>query len=225
MIGQGADRRPDDLRRYFATLMTWADKVRTLKVRTNADTPEGRRQGPRVRRRGDRPVPHRAHVLRRAAHRRHAEDDPGRRRGGAQGRPRRARAVPEARTSSASSRRWTACRSRSACSTRRCTSSCRTTKQGQAEVARQLGVTVEKVQRPGRAAPRGQPDARLARLPAADQVSRDRRHAGPGDHRGRHRGQEAGQDGPARDHDSAGRRRRGAGDPQEAGDRRSPRAR
>ena len=31
----------------FATLMSWADKVRTLKVRTNADTPEGRRQGPR----------------------------------------------------------------------------------------------------------------------------------------------------------------------------------
>ena len=43
--------------------------------------PEGLRQGPRVRRRGDRPVPDRAHVLRRAADRRHAEDDPGRRRG------------------------------------------------------------------------------------------------------------------------------------------------
>ena len=33
---------------YF-TLMTWADKVRTLKVRTNADTSEGCRRGPRVR--------------------------------------------------------------------------------------------------------------------------------------------------------------------------------
>ena len=49
----------------FATLMAWADKARTLKVRTNADTPGRRRQGPRVRRRGHRPVPHRAHVLRR----------------------------------------------------------------------------------------------------------------------------------------------------------------
>ena len=45
-----------------------------------------------------------------------------------------------------------------------------------------------------RAAPRGQPDARPPRLPPADQVPRDRRHAGPGHHRGRHRGQEEGQD-------------------------------
>ncbi len=75
-------------------------------------------------------------------------------------------------------------------------------------------------QGPGRAAPRVQPDARLPRLPPADRLSRDRRHAGPRDHRGGHRGQEEGQDGPPRDHDPAGRHRRGTRPPQEAGDRR-----
>ncbi len=41
----------------------------------------------RLRRRGHRPVPHRAYVLRRRAHRRHARDDPGRRREGPPRRP------------------------------------------------------------------------------------------------------------------------------------------
>ncbi len=36
------------------------------------------RRGPGLRRRGHRPLPHRAHVLRRGAHRRGAADDPGR---------------------------------------------------------------------------------------------------------------------------------------------------
>ena len=40
-------------------------------------------------------MPHRAHVLRRRPHRRHARDDPRRRRGRPQGRPGEARAVPE----------------------------------------------------------------------------------------------------------------------------------
>ena len=70
---------------------------------------------------------------------------------------------------------------------------------------------------PGRAASRVEPDARAARLPAADQVSRDRRHAGAGDHRGGDRGPEEGQDRAAGDHDSADRHGRGADVPQEAG--------
>ena len=37
---QGADRRSRRSPAISPTLMTWADKVRTLKVRTNADTPE-----------------------------------------------------------------------------------------------------------------------------------------------------------------------------------------
>ena len=39
MIGQVPTVDPT-ISGYFATLMTWADKVRTLKVRTNCDTPE-----------------------------------------------------------------------------------------------------------------------------------------------------------------------------------------
>ena len=50
---------------------------RRLRVRANADTARGRRAGPAVRRRGHRPVPHRAHVPGRAAPARRAAD-PGR---------------------------------------------------------------------------------------------------------------------------------------------------
>ena len=71
MIGKVPTVDADDDRR-LRHADEWADKVRTLKVRTNADTPGRRRQGPRVRRRRHRPVPHRAHVLRRGPHRRHA---------------------------------------------------------------------------------------------------------------------------------------------------------
>ena len=47
----------------FGRLMAWADKFRDLQVRTNADTPKDARQAKQLRRRGHRPVPHRAHVL------------------------------------------------------------------------------------------------------------------------------------------------------------------
>ena len=66
----------------FATLMEWADAHRRLKVRTNAETPLDARTARQVRRRGHRPVPHRAHVLPARPDRRHAGDDPGRRRRG-----------------------------------------------------------------------------------------------------------------------------------------------
>ena len=90
--------------------MAWADKVRTLKVRTNADTPKDAAKAREFGAEGiglcrtehmffgdQRIVAMRKMIL--------ADDD-----GGAQGRAGRARAVPEARTSSASSRRWTGCR-------------------------------------------------------------------------------------------------------------------
>ena len=60
----------------FKQIMDWAEEYRKLRVRTNADLPEqadGRRG---VRRRGNRPVPDRAHVLRPC--RRDARDDHGR---------------------------------------------------------------------------------------------------------------------------------------------------
>ena len=49
----------------FATVLGWADELRRLGVRTNADTPEDARRAREFGRRGHRPVPHRAHVLRR----------------------------------------------------------------------------------------------------------------------------------------------------------------
>ena len=59
----------------------------------------GRARRPLVRRRGDRPLPHRAHVLRRRADRCGAPDDPRRRRAGTPRRARQASARCSARTS------------------------------------------------------------------------------------------------------------------------------
>ena len=58
----------------------WADELRTLGVRANADTPEDARRA-RIRRRGRRPLPHRAHVYGRRPPAEDAADDHGRRRG------------------------------------------------------------------------------------------------------------------------------------------------
>ena len=41
---------PPQINEDFGTILEWADELRRLKVRTNADTPERRRQGARVRR-------------------------------------------------------------------------------------------------------------------------------------------------------------------------------
>ena len=77
-------RRPSSTRSC-----TWADQVRKgkLAVRANADTGEDADQRPRPRRRGHRPVPHRAHVPRSRPSAGRARDDPrpdrGRGRGGA----------------------------------------------------------------------------------------------------------------------------------------------
>ena len=174
---QGADHRRRRSRGDFATLMGWADKFRTLKVRTNADTPADAAKAREFGAEGiglcrtehmffgdQRIVAMRKMIL--------ADDEAG-----PQGRPRRARAVPAGRLRRHLRGDGRPARSPSACSTRRCTSSCRTTTRP-GEVAKQLGITVEKVKRPRRAAPRVQPDARLPRLPLADRLSRDRRHAG-----------------------------------------------
>ena len=110
----------------FAAVAAWADERRRLRVRANADTPEDARARARARRRGHRAVPHRAHVHGRRAPARGARDDPARPR--TRGARRRSRSCCRcsSRTSRRSSPPWRACRSRSACSTRRCTSSCPT---------------------------------------------------------------------------------------------------
>ena len=66
----------------FATLMDWADARAAAEGAHQRRHAARRAHRARVRRRGHRPVPHRAHVLRARAHRRHARDDPGRRRRG-----------------------------------------------------------------------------------------------------------------------------------------------
>ena len=63
----------------FATLMGWADGVAHAEGPRQCRDPARCPRRARVRRRGDRPVPHRAHVLRGRPHRRDARDDPGRR--------------------------------------------------------------------------------------------------------------------------------------------------
>ncbi len=65
----------------------------------------GRAGGARLRRARDRPLPHRAHVLRRGPHRLGAADDPRRERGGAEGGARRRCCRCSRPTSRASSRR------------------------------------------------------------------------------------------------------------------------
>ena len=110
----------------------------------------GGRAGPRLRRAGHRPVPHRAHVPRGRPARDRARRHPRRQRRHprqGEGRRRRRRSPPTSRrpsrpstprwpssrsssraTSRASSRRWTGCRSSSGSSTRRSTSSCPTSR-------------------------------------------------------------------------------------------------
>ena len=186
-----------------------------------------RARRPLVRRRGHRPLPHRAHVLRRRANRRGARDDPRRHRAGTARRARQApadaapglrRAVrdhdrpaghdPPARSAAA----------RIPAEDRR---GGRGGRQGDEGQRRQIARAF------GRAA-RVQSDARLPRRPSRHPLSRDRRDAGARDLRGRGPGgakdRRAGDRG---DHGAAGHRapraRRGQGDRRRAWARRSPR--
>ena len=115
---------PPAIDENFGTILDWADELRRLRVRANADTPGGCRQGARVRRRGHRPLPHRAHVHGPGPAADRAGDDPGARRGGAPRRARQAAADAAVRLRGHLRGDGRASRSRSASSTRRCTSSC-----------------------------------------------------------------------------------------------------
>ena len=175
----------------------------------------GRAPRARLRRRGRRAVPHRAHVHGRRPPAQDAADDHGRRRGRPARGARRAARRCSRTTSRRSSRRWRACRSPSGCSTRRCTSSCPTAMElveqvtearlsGAPETA-ELEHTLERV----RGARRGQPDARHARRAAGADPSRDLRDAGARDLPRHPRGARAHRPRPARrGHDPARRLRR-----------------
>ena len=73
--------RQPELSGDFAKVMQLGGRGAPLGVRANADTPREAQPGARLRRRGHRAVPHRAHVLRGEPHPRHARDDLRRRRG------------------------------------------------------------------------------------------------------------------------------------------------
>ena len=96
LIEKTLDPKDAPVYQTFAKVMTWADKYRTLKIRTNADQPDQSAQRRGLRRRGHRPLPDRAHVLRRGQDRPDAGDDPGRHARGPQGRPGQAAAAPAA---------------------------------------------------------------------------------------------------------------------------------
>ena len=110
----------------FDTVLSWADEIRKGQPRRAGQRRHGRRRGqrPQARCRGHRAVPHRAHVPRRGPPARRAPDDPGplARRGGrgARGAARR----PARGLHRHPRRHGRAARSRCACSTRPCTSSC-----------------------------------------------------------------------------------------------------
>ena len=141
-----------------------------------------------LRRRGDRPLPHRAHVLRGEAHRRGARDDPRRDGRGAPRRRSRRSSRCSARTSPGSSARWGSGRSRSASSIRRSTSSCPTTTTTIQRTAAELEGPGRRRSRAGpHALTEAEPDARPPRLPPRHHEPRDLRDAGPRDLRGRGR--------------------------------------
>ena len=76
----------------------------------------------------------------------------------------------------------------SACSTRRCTSSCRRRRRRSPRSPTAMGVDAEKLRERTHGAARVQPDARPSRLPARHLLSRDRRDAGARHLRGGGRG-------------------------------------
>ena len=125
--------------------MEWADKVRTLKVRTNADTPKDAAKAREFGAEGiglcrtehmffgdQRIVAMRKMIL---------ADDESR----PQGRPGRARAVPARGLRRHLRGDGRPARDDPPARPAARTSSCRTTTQGQAEVAKQLGIAAEKV--------------------------------------------------------------------------------
>ena len=101
-------------------------------------------------------------------------------------------------------------RRRSASSIRRCTSSCRTTPEQQADLGEEARRRRGEDSPARRAAPRVQPDARPPRLPPRHRLSRDLRDAGARRLRSGGDRPEGRDQGPARSHDPAGRLQEGA---------------
>ena len=207
--GDEARRRREKFQ-SFQQLMNWCRQATRMQVRTNADTPEqtanaiafgadgiGLCRTEHMFFEGDRIDAMREMIL--ADNVDDAEDGAG-----------EAAAVPARRLRRHLQGAARATRRRSASSIRRCTSSCRTTQEQQADLAKKIGVPAETIHAARRAAARVQPDARLPRLPPRHHLSRDHRDAGARHLRGRGRRAEGRHQGQARDHDPAGRLQEGA---------------
>ena len=94
----------------FSAILEWADGIRRLRVRTNADTPEDAAKAREFGAEGIGLLPDGAHVRRRRAAPPDAGDDPRRRRGGPALGASTACSRSSRATSKASSRRWRDCR-------------------------------------------------------------------------------------------------------------------
>ena len=165
---------PPAINEDFETILGWADERPPPAGARERRHARGRGEGARVRRRGHRPLPHRAHVLRRGAAAGRAGDDPGLRRGRAAGRRSTGCCRSSRPTSRGSSRRWPACRS-----------TIRLLDPPLHEFLPPLEeATDERDAQPDQGAPRGEPDARHPRLPPRHPVARDLRDAGARDRTG-----------------------------------------
>ncbi len=74
--GSSIAKKSDKYQR-FAMILSWADRVRKLRVRANADVPDQAKDRAWFRRGRDRPLSDGAYVLRRGSHPDYAEDDLG----------------------------------------------------------------------------------------------------------------------------------------------------
>jgi pyruvate,orthophosphate dikinase len=190
----------------FGTLMEWADAVRRLKVRTNAETPLDCRTAREFGAEGIGLCRTEHMFFDGVAHHRGPPDDPGRHEKGRRAR-RSTSLLPEQRSDFLrSSRSWPACR----CTIRLLDPPLHEflpTRRASSRKSPPLPTRRRHccVAAPPRLA-RVQPDARPSRLPARRHVSRDLRDAGACDFRGRDRGRREGRRGPdPRSHDAAGR--------------------
>ena len=212
------DLVPPQINENFQAIVGWADEIRTMAVRTNADTPEDADQGARVRRPGHRPLPHRAHVHGRGPAADRPPDDPGRRQGSPRRRPRQAAADAAGRFRGHLRGHARSAGDHPAAGSAAARVPARLHRPDGRAGARQAHRRRRRRDRregkPGDARPLAQgnePDAGYPRLPPRHPVARDLRDAGAGHHAGRRgRPEEAGRRAAGGDHDPAGRLRRGA---------------
>ncbi len=129
----------------FAAIMEWADKIRRMKVRTNAETPADARMARSFGAEGIGLCRTEHMFFDERPHRGDARDDPGRHRKGTPHRSRQALADAALGFPRTVRDHGRACRSPSACSIRRCTNSCPRRKPRSLKSAAAMNVSAEKL--------------------------------------------------------------------------------